>query len=944
MLRYLCDRLDLLGTEDEALTSTMLHLFKIAFLALAFFPEANELVLQPYIQPIINAALATSKNTKCPKNYFVLLRALFRSIGGGRYESLYKEVIPLLQNLLDTLNAALGFAKQASPIQELFVEICLTVPVRLSVLLPYLSLLMKPLVFALESGPELVNQGLRTLELCIDNLTREFLDPILTPVMSEIMAALWIHLRHPSGSSAHASVAARILGKLGGRNRHMLLTGFPPVTEDQIDLSEDKYTVPLTFEGLPGTVQMPLMNAIVFSIKVLESRVVTKQPERACKDAVNFITACARHALALPFVANGTLDESHSQGLEYGRQLAALVADPQTMKRLANISSPNSQGSQLFEHILGANPSIGDSCNSKALLNNGASTIATLSSATADSTTSLSDMPYRAPNQVNDLPISHGGLMCIIWALSLASTQSDAAQDLLNTIIAIGAKQHIVQCVEAIRAEPQSDVGAAFHATALADAVPEAISRVLISKSEALRSTGLSMLRLYYTSLNEALQNNVVLIGQLPAMRSIVSDLCAACYDPDAETKCSGCVGIAFIVRKLDFGHTWLTENLLELSKALLFTLKDNHSSSIRSVAPADSGATLLEIVKMAFPESIFSPKTPEDDSEAMDVEEDANHDEKVPGVESPKGEAGQDGAGQDAAGSIDMAVSAGLGKDMAPSSSSSAPGDDQVAIPSDTNIVASPKTPKTNDETKSTDPASATDANGPSSIKINSDSGPIAEPDTDADRKLDAPDAPDGGDSSVQSIPSKEVSALVSETADAAITTSDGDDGGSLEIPKAQDLPDFHETTKKALLEFQKLSLRLSPDNGRLLKAFLMLIAKELANPSTEVRDAAKECLNILVKVTGCSVTVLLLPSRDRLLVPIFGKPLRALPHNMQIGNIDAITYCLSLDPPFLEINDELLRLLSEVLALADAEDQALVNHPAQVRSNTVSLTHLRH
>ncbi|KAJ2896719.1 transcription-associated protein 1 [Coemansia aciculifera] len=63
-----------------------------------------------------------------------------------------------------------------------------------------------------------------------------------------------------------------------------------------------------------------------------------------------------------------------------------------------------------------------------------------------------------------------------------------------------------------------------------------------------------------------------------------------------------------------------------------------------------------------------------------------------------------------------------------------------------------------------------------------------------------------------------------------------------------------------------------------------------------------------------------------------------------MQIGNIDAITYCLSLDPPFLEINEELLRLLSEALALADAEDQALVNHPAQVRSNTVSLTHLRH
>ncbi|KAJ1812139.1 transcription-associated protein 1, partial [Coemansia sp. RSA 2599] len=150
--------------------------------------------------------------------------------------------------------------------------------------------------------------------------------------------------------------------------------------------------------------------------------------------------------------------------------------------------------------------------------------------------------------------------------------------------------------------------------------------------------------------------------------------------------------------------------------------------------------------------------------------------------------------------------------------------------------------------------------------------------------------------------------------------------------------------STRQATLAFKKLTTGLSSENSRLLKSFLALITKELANPSNEVREAAKACLAILVDVTKCNVTALLLPFRDRLLGPIFGKPLRALPHNMQIGNIDAITYCLSLDPPFLEINEELLRLLSEALALADAEDQALVNHPAQVRSNTVSLTHLRH
>ena len=63
-----------------------------------------------------------------------------------------------------------------------------------------------------------------------------------------------------------------------------------------------------------------------------------------------------------------------------------------------------------------------------------------------------------------------------------------------------------------------------------------------------------------------------------------------------------------------------------------------------------------------------------------------------------------------------------------------------------------------------------------------------------------------------------------------------------------------------------------------------------------------------------------------------------------MQIGNIDAITYCLDLSPDFIEINEEMMRLLSEALALTDAEDQALVNNPTQLRASLPSLINLRH
>jgi len=38
------------------------------------------------------------------------------------------------------------------------------------------------------------------------------------------------------------------------------------------------------------------------------------------------------------------------------------------------------------------------------------------------------------------------------------------------------------------------------------------------------------------------------------------------------------------------------------------------------------------------------------------------------------------------------------------------------------------------------------------------------------------------------------------------------------------------------------------------------------------------------------------------------------------QIGHVDTITYALSLRPPLLVVNDELRRMLSSALALADS------------------------
>lgn len=71
---------------------------------------------------------------------------------------LYQQFLPLLPSILQQLNRLQNSSHRQS-IHELFVELCLTVPVRLSSLLPYLPLLMDPLVCALYGSPTLVQQG-----------------------------------------------------------------------------------------------------------------------------------------------------------------------------------------------------------------------------------------------------------------------------------------------------------------------------------------------------------------------------------------------------------------------------------------------------------------------------------------------------------------------------------------------------------------------------------------------------------------------------------------------------------------------------------------------------------------------------------------------------------------------------------------------------------------
>lgn len=200
LVEYLLNKMPEMG-DDQEKSNLYLRLFKLVFGSVSLFPNENEQMLKPHLRDIVNKSMELALNAKDPYNYFLLLRALFRSIGGGSHDLLYQEFLPLLPSLLQGLNS-LQSGLHKHHMKDLFVELCLTVPVRLSSLLPYLPMLMDPLVSALNGSATLISQGLRTLELCVDNLQPEFLYDHIQPVRADLMQALWRTLRNSNDSTA----------------------------------------------------------------------------------------------------------------------------------------------------------------------------------------------------------------------------------------------------------------------------------------------------------------------------------------------------------------------------------------------------------------------------------------------------------------------------------------------------------------------------------------------------------------------------------------------------------------------------------------------------------------------------------------------------------------------------------------------------------------------
>ncbi|XP_049825027.1 transcription-associated protein 1 isoform X2 [Aethina tumida] len=288
LVEYLLERMEEMGSNMDR-SNLYLRQFKLVFGSVSLFAQENENMLRPHLHQIVNRSMELAMSAAEPYNYFLLLRALFRSIGGGSHDLLYQEFLPLLPNLLEGLNRLQsGLHKQH--MKDLFVELCLTVPVRLSSLLPYLPMLMDPLVSALNGSQVLISQGLRTLELCVDNLQHDFLYEHIQPVRADLMQALWRTLRN---NDQVAQVAFKVLGKFGGGNRKMMIE---PQKLDYVASDYDPPAIIAQFHDQEQAIEFPVQKIIETAFNALKQSNTDPFYRKQAWEVINcYLTASRNH-------------------------------------------------------------------------------------------------------------------------------------------------------------------------------------------------------------------------------------------------------------------------------------------------------------------------------------------------------------------------------------------------------------------------------------------------------------------------------------------------------------------------------------------------------------------------------------------------------------------------------------------------------------------------
>eukprot|EP00835_Amoeboradix_gromovi_P001420 NODE_64_length_24072_cov_0.332541.p1 type:complete len:2975 gc:universal NODE_64_length_24072_cov_0.332541:22797-13873(-) len=131
--------------------------------------------------------------------YLLLMKHLFRSIGNSPRDDNYSILEPCINDLFAVINCGLDIPQHSL----LCSEILLTLPAKLSFLIPLLPNMVKPILLALnapftniinvdydESISSVAIQALKTLDTCLDHLQHENLETMLSCCLNDLVDTL----------------------------------------------------------------------------------------------------------------------------------------------------------------------------------------------------------------------------------------------------------------------------------------------------------------------------------------------------------------------------------------------------------------------------------------------------------------------------------------------------------------------------------------------------------------------------------------------------------------------------------------------------------------------------------------------------------------------------------------------------------------------------------
>ena len=517
LLQFLMSKIEEVGDSDAVRSNILLRLFKLAFMAVNLFATQNEHILQPHLATIITKIFQLARTAKEPKNYFLLLRSVNRSIGSGRFERLYQDIVPHIETMLEVLNSLLSAAREPAE-RELYVELALTIPARLNNLLPHLSYLMRPMVVALRSSQDLIGQGLRTLELCVDNLTADYLDPIVAPVMDDLMRALWDHLKPTPYNHFHAHTTMRILGKLGGRNRKNL-TG-DPLLEYQ-PYADDPTSIEIRLIGSKHDRAFPIDLGIETAIARLHEvprHFTAKKADPFLKQqAFKLIVADTKLVLGVDSLPEdfAQLVRLQADDVFSGQYHAAfdIASTSEREKSLAKLDADQKRLKSLLEACIFA--------------------------------MSVPEVRAEAEPFVTSVA-RHCTLLQLGWALALSRPKSAS--------------------FSAFDGEGPMHVDSAV----IADAIGNSFSSDDIAVREAAEHV---LVTIFETAV--VAFGSVGRTAKLPFFHHLLLTFCHNCHCEEWFVKSGGVRGLDVVVNKLHLGTEWLLERQTDIVNALSFVVKD---------------------------------------------------------------------------------------------------------------------------------------------------------------------------------------------------------------------------------------------------------------------------------------------------------------------------------------------------------------------------------